>query len=149
MPLTRYFLFVGVALLALLLVATAFMPTLPLGEIANSNRPAIRIHADPKWPERVVFDTDRPAIVPRQTASTENTENNTPDPPATVAEVPAGTREALAQLQPSSAVQSHPPAARKREARQHQRRPAIRRVAPYEFRMARQTNFGWFGYSTW
>jgi len=32
-------------------------------EIANSS-PAIRIHSERKWPERIVFDTTLPAVAP-------------------------------------------------------------------------------------
>ena len=72
MPLARYFLFVGGLLLALLFVADACLPKMPVAEAVNAGfDPAtIRIHSDRKWPERVVFDTSHPVIVPTQTALT-------------------------------------------------------------------------------
>ncbi|MBR0827247.1 hypothetical protein JQ596_17115 [Bradyrhizobium manausense] len=146
MPLTRYFLVVGTALLALLLLANACLPTPPLSERAESNQVVIRIHADPKWPERVDYDTNAPTIRPQPTASTED---HTSDPPTTTAHVPAAAREAFAQLQPSNAVQTRPPETRKREAKLHQRKPAKRRMAPQEFFMARQARFDWFGHGAW
>ena len=103
MPLVRYFLFVGGALLALLFISDAYLPKLPVaGERRISDLPAIRIHSDRKWPERVVFDTSQPTIVPPQTASQRQAGSGGP-PQATVADVSAKARvrEAFAQLQPS------------------------------------------------
>ena len=66
MPLMRYFVFVGGALLALLFVADACLPALPVAVASRSDTDlsVIRIHSDRKWPERVVFDTTRPTITP-------------------------------------------------------------------------------------
>ena len=100
MPLARYFLFVGGVLLALLFVADALLPKLPAAETANANLPVIRIHSDRKWPERVVFDTSIPTIVPAQTAKAEAV---VPAPaPTIVADVSAKTRvrEVFAQFVP-------------------------------------------------
>ena len=64
MPVVRYFLFVGGALLALLFIADACFPKLPAVDDAStaagdavSDLSVIRIHSDRKWPERVEFDT--------------------------------------------------------------------------------------------
>lgn len=64
MPLLRYFVFVGGALLALLFVSDAVLPQVPLPSTLNSGSdlPAVRIHSDRKWPERVVFDTSAPTV---------------------------------------------------------------------------------------
>lgn len=67
MPLMRYFVFVGGALLALLLIANACLPALPETaprSTAAADLSVIRIHSNTKWPERVVFDTSRPTITP-------------------------------------------------------------------------------------
>jgi hypothetical protein len=67
MPLMRYFVFVGGALLALLFIANACLPALPTTgarSTAAADLSVIRIHSDTKWPERVVFDTSRPTITP-------------------------------------------------------------------------------------
>jgi hypothetical protein len=73
MPVLRYFMFVGAALLALLFVVGTAMPPAPSVDAANGapDLSTIRIHSDRKWPERVVFDTSAPRIVPApaQTAS--------------------------------------------------------------------------------
>ena len=59
MPLLRYFLYVGGALLALLFVVNAAYPTVPLPDTLTSasDLPPIRVHSERKLPERVVFDT--------------------------------------------------------------------------------------------
>src|SRR5690242_2869046 len=67
MPVARYFLFVGAALLALLFALDAFVPQ--QAAVANNAAPSIdktvvRIHSDQKLPERVVYDTSLPTIVP-------------------------------------------------------------------------------------
>ena len=145
MPLARYFFLVGGALLALLFLADTSMPILPLADGANSSPVAIRIHSDLKLPERVVYDTSLPTIVPGQTASAAS---NAPDPART--DVPAKTREAFAQLPSSDAARVEPPEPRKRQVKQqHQRKSARKRVAPFEFRMARQPHLGWFGNAFW
>jgi hypothetical protein len=67
MPIARYFMVVGSALVALLLIAGWSLPELPPSfpnrpEIFE--RPAIRIKSAHKWPEKVVLDTSQPAIPP-------------------------------------------------------------------------------------
>ncbi len=57
----RYFVFVGGALLALLLVCAAMLPTPPVTDstVASADDlPMIRIHSERKWPERIVLDTN-------------------------------------------------------------------------------------------
>src|SRR5229473_7826655 len=104
MPLARYFLFVGGVLLALLFVVDAALPKLPVTDAGSTeaavDKSIIRIHSDRKWPERVVFDTNIPTIVPAQTAKAEAV---VPAPaPTIVADVSAKTRvrEAFAQFVP-------------------------------------------------
>jgi hypothetical protein len=73
MPLARYFLSVGVVLLALLFAADAYLPKLAVAARANADLPVIRIHihSDQKWPARVVYDTSLPTIIPTQIANTD------------------------------------------------------------------------------
>jgi hypothetical protein len=147
MPLARYFLLVGGALLALLFLADACMPILPLADGANSNRATIRIHSEMKLPERVVYDTSLPTITPVPVA---DSRRDATGQAVTIVAVPAKAQEAFAELQTSDANRVGPPETRKREAKQqHQRKHARRRVAPYEFRVARQPQFGWFGQLIW
>jgi hypothetical protein len=66
MPVLRYFLFVGGALLALLFVCDAVIPQVPLPATlrSGSDLPAVRIRSERRWPERVVIDTTVPAVTP-------------------------------------------------------------------------------------
>ena len=67
MPVARYFLYVGGVLLALLFALDAFAPQ--QAAVASNAAPSIdktvvRIRSDQKLPERVVYDTSLPTIVP-------------------------------------------------------------------------------------
>lgn len=59
MPIGRYFLFVGSALLSLLLAANLCFPDSRSGSAAGptlSEKLNIRLLSDHKWPERIVYD---------------------------------------------------------------------------------------------
>jgi hypothetical protein len=92
MPLGRYFLYVGGALLALLLVLNAYLPSLEAvsATATEYSRPVLRIRSAQKLPERIVIDTSIPTIVPAPTVVAEA------KPPA---KIPA--LDALAQISPS------------------------------------------------
>jgi hypothetical protein len=70
-PMRRYFLLVGGALLALLFAIDAITPRQPAIDSGNSGPrlPRIRIHSEQKGPEAVVIDTSRPIVVPTLTAN--------------------------------------------------------------------------------
>jgi len=96
MPLLRYFVFVGGALLALLFVSDAVLPRQPLPSILNVaslDQPLVRIHSERKWPERIVFDTSVPTVKPAILAEVQ------PAPQVAVAPK-ARVREAFAQFTP-------------------------------------------------
>jgi len=97
MPLLRYFVFVGGALLALLFISDAVLPKQPLPSFlsvaSSSDLPLVRIHSERKWPERIVFDTSLPTVKPAVMAEAQ------PAPPAVVAPK-ARVREAFAQFTP-------------------------------------------------
>jgi hypothetical protein len=102
MPIVRYFVFVGTALLALLFVIDASFPKLPAADHVNtaanvaSDLTVIRIHSVvQKWPARVEFDTSLPTVTP---AAVVLAANNIPNVPADAA-APARMRDAFAQLQ--------------------------------------------------
>jgi hypothetical protein len=140
MPVARYFLYVGGVLLALLFFSGAFLPKSPVVDRTDSaaELPAIRIHSDRKWPERVVLDTSIPAVVPAQTAKAEAIAPS----PTPVADVSARVRvrEAFAQMVP--------PEPKRPEAKpQRKRKIAKKRVAPPMIQVAQQPRFGFF--NTW
>jgi hypothetical protein len=147
MPLARYFSFVGGVLLALLFILDAYLPKIPVHETADPSLPVIRIHSERKWPERIVFDTSVPTIVPAQIASSEQ---RTPLPgTASDVSVKERGREALAQMQPSDTKQLQPSSPKKRELKPQRRSRIARTYSPPYFTSARQWQFGWFGQSLW
>jgi len=146
MPLARYFVVVGGVLLALLFVVDAVLPQLPVAEANRTDtavdRSIIRIHSDRKWPERVVFDTSLPTIVPAQTVKAEVAP--APPPPTIVADVSAKAqvREAYAQLVPPEPKKPEPKLQRKRKiAKSH--------AAPPMVVVAQQPRLGFFENSAW
>jgi hypothetical protein len=160
MPVARYFLFVGGALLALLFLIDAYVPSQAV--VASHAAPSIdrnvvRIRSDQKLPERVVYDTSLPTIVP-PAAKTQVAA--IPPRPAADPMVQARARDSFAQLVPAEAKklekQIGPPAQtpRKRKiARTHAPQP----ISPQPMfspqptmRFAQQQqHFGFFGNSTW
>jgi hypothetical protein len=104
MPLFRYFVFVGGALLALLLISDVVLPTVPLpGNLTSgSDLPAVRIRSDRKWPERVVIDT---SVALPKTASVAVAKAEIPPAPPAPADVSAKAhvRDAFAQVRPGQA----------------------------------------------
>jgi hypothetical protein len=151
MPLARYFFWVGGVLLALLFASDAYLPKLPMAASAERSvdKSIIRIHSDRKWPERVVFDTQQPTIIPSMTAS-----NVVPSVPAspTVADISgkARARQSFAELQTSD--QNHGQATEPKQLEKkavHKRRIVKRRTAPPVMLVAQQPQFGFFGMNTW
>ena len=63
MPLLRYFIFVGAALLALLFVVSPFLPETETVSRHDAAKPVIRIASDRVGPPRVDFDTRQQAAV--------------------------------------------------------------------------------------
>jgi len=148
MPLARYFLFVGAALLTLLFVVGAFLPSLPVADKTETvaDLPVIRIHTDRKWPERVVFDTRVPAMAPGAPVVTAKTDALRPAP-AAVADSSSKTRvlDAFAQLTPSEPKQIEPPQPKKPQPPpQHKRKIAKIRTGPPTVLVAQQPRFGFF-----
>ncbi|WP_409998469.1 hypothetical protein [Bradyrhizobium sp. SZCCHNR1002] len=93
MPILRYFLFVGGTLLALLVLADAVLPSVPLPTTLTSasDLPPVRIQSARKWPERIVMDT---SVVPPAPAMIAKVEK-----PAPVAAAAKGdVRDAFAQM---------------------------------------------------
>jgi hypothetical protein len=147
MPLKRYFLYVGGVLLALLLVASVWLPKPPAAVESAEYLPPIRIHSDRKWPERIVFDTDAPRI---ETAQAAEPVVAPPAPPPPAGVIPPDLRDALAQLQPQDAGQlpRHDPPSRVAKPAPRPR-IARKRVAPPVQFVERRSPFGGFGPVIW
>jgi Zn-dependent protease with chaperone function len=97
MPLGRYFFFSGGMLLALLFLADWYMPQLAATPArADVDRTIIRLHSLQKWPERIVFDTSLPTIVPPPMIADM--------PPVKLDSVARSPREAFAMATPLQAA---------------------------------------------
>ena len=145
MLLARYFLLVGGALLVVLLVAGACLPSLPVVEQVETQRTKIRIHTEMKLPERVVFDTSMPAVTH-------------PPEPVTAApslpsadDVSAKARQAFAHVQSSVSrsklADTKRPELKSAPSRKSETRK--RAAAPRKVRIARHPQFDWFGGRMW
>ena len=145
MPLARYFLFVGGVLLALLFISDAYLPKLAVSIRAISHSAIIRIHSDQKWPERVVYDTSLPTVIPAQIANMETSVAV----PEIAASATVREREAFAQLQRPDANQLPDPKKQEPKLQRQRKKIAKRQAAPAARLVARQPQFGWFGNSMW
>jgi hypothetical protein len=144
MPLLRYFVFVGGALLVLLFAVSAYMPAVPAVEASKSTADLyiIRIHSDRKWPERIVFDTSRPTTPPPENLAARmvaeaipaQTQKSVAAPP-----LKGQAREAFAQLRPNPNEFRNPK--RKSVAKNY--------VGPPKILVAQQPRFGLFGNNIW
>jgi len=117
----RYFVFVGGALLALLLACAALLPKPPATEgtvVSAADAPSIRIHSERKWPDRIVLDTN--ASMPASTSDSDKPVVLTPE-----AAAKARTGEALAQLPTDEAKEAKQVAAQPKKPKL----PPKRRVA--------------------
>jgi hypothetical protein len=66
-PIARYFMFVGCALIALLFIAGWCLPTPPAmfaDQSVATDRAVIRLKSAHKWPEKVILDTSQPTMAP-------------------------------------------------------------------------------------
>jgi hypothetical protein len=135
MPLGRYFIFVGSALLTLLFVADWYMPQLPLQPARADVDRGIRVQSRHRWPERIVIDTSLPTIVPASAMAA--------DPPQAAPPQAPSPRDAFALAAPE-APQARPPSAsggRKAGQRRRAKTPRgvadpVARHAPDGFRIA-------------
>jgi hypothetical protein len=150
MPVARYFLFAGGVLLALLLAIDALVPqqAIVASEAAPSvNKTIVRIRSDQKLPERVVYDTSLPTIVPPPTMTAQAVAPLVPA--AGDATAQTRVRETFAQYVPAEAKKPEPQVQRKRKIAK------IRPAQPMQFgqqpqmRVAQQSQFGFFGGPRW
>jgi hypothetical protein len=123
MPIFRYFVFVGGALLTLLLAVNYVVPASPVVQAvatASNDQPLIRIRSDRHLPERVVLDTSQPTIA---APAVKTAAVVAPQPPVHDAASPAlaemsakaRVRETFAQFTPNLKVDTA--SARKAEAK--------------------------------
>ena len=154
MPVARYFLFVGGVLLALLFAIDAVVPheAVVASQTAPSiDRTVVRIRSDQKPPERVVFDTSLPTIVPPTVTAQAAAPAVAPSKVASATGdivAPANVRDTFAQLVPAQAKKPEPPVQRKRKVAKS--RPAMPMQAGQpQMRVAQQSHFGFFGGSNW
>ena len=147
MPLARYFFYVGGVLLALLFIADAYLPKFSVAHEADEVFYNVRIHSDRKWPERIVYDTSLPTIVPSSIASVESVIQA----PEKIADASFGAQEReTSAVLPSSVDRLRASNAKMQEPKpRHYRKVARRRVSAPSFAMARHPQFGWFGGNFW
>ena len=131
MPVARYFLFVGGVLLALLLAIDALVPqqAVVASQAASSvDKTVVRIRSDQKPPERVVYDTSLPTIVPPQAVTAQAVAPSVPAVPASAdATAQARVRETFAQFVPAEAKKPEPQVQRKRKIAKSRPAPPMQR----------------------
>jgi hypothetical protein len=153
MPVARYFLFVGGVLLALLLAIDAFAPqqaVVASQAVSSVDKAVVRIRSDQKLPERVVFDTSLPTIVPPLAVTAQAVAPPAPAvTPATAdATAQARARDTFAQYVPAEAKKPEPPIQRKRKVAKSRPGP-MQFAQPPQMRVAQQSHFGFFGGPSW
>jgi hypothetical protein len=158
MPIARYFLFVGGVLLALLLAVDALFPqqaVVASRGASSIDKTVVRIRSDQKPPERVVYDTSLPTIVPPAAVTAQVTAPLVAPSPAVAAasadtHAQARMRETFAQLVPAEAKKPEPQAQRKRKVAKSRPAPPMQIAQQPQMRVAQQSHFGgFFGGSNW
>jgi hypothetical protein len=119
MPLARYFVFVGGALMALLFAFDFFSPKASADNGIHSagtvDKSTLRIRSEQKWPERIVLDTTQPTVAP-QAAQAPTVQAALPGPePMAEMTAKARVRETFAQFVP--VVPKKDTVAKKRKAK--------------------------------
>ena len=155
MPIARYFLFVGGVLLALLLAIDSLFPqqaVVASRGASSVDKTVVRIRSDQKLPERVVYDTSLPTIVPSPAVTAQVTAPvGAPSAPAVAdATAQARVRETFAQFVPAEAKKPEPQAQRKRKVAKSRPAPPMQIAQQPQMRVAQQSHFGgFFGGSNW
>jgi hypothetical protein len=148
MPVARYFLFVGGVLLALLMAVDALVPKQAV--VASQATPSVdktvvRIRSDQKPPERVVYDTSLPTIVPPRAATAQAVAPSVPAAASADANAQARVRETFAQFVPAEAKKPEP----QRKRKVAKSRPPMQIAQQRQMRVAQQSHFGFFGGPSW
>ena len=150
MPIFRYFVFVGGALLALLFAADFVWSTPPVAQaigVASYDQPLIRIRSDRHLPDRVVLDTNQPTIAAPvvTTAAVAAPQPTAQADPLADMSAKSRVRETFAQLTPKADAKAQGPAQPRRKV--VRARPAPQRGQPMML-VAQQPHFGLFN-TTW
>lgn len=144
MPVARYFLYIGGVLLALLFAIDAFVPqdaALASHSAPGIDKSTVRIHSTQKLPERVVYDTSLPTIVPPVVKTQVAAAPPAPVDVTAQSSAQARVRDTFAQFVPAEPKKPEPQV-------QHKRR--IAKVRPAQpVRLAQQSHFGFFGAPSW
>ena len=133
MFLVRYFLYAGSVLLALLFLADWYWPAAPAtvaGQVEETSldKEILRIRSAQKWPQKIVFDTNVPTIVPPTTLAADVPP--APPPPFKAAEeLNKPVLNAHAEAKP--ALKTQTPPRRLAAARHRTPRPAAPPFGPY------------------
>ena len=140
LPLKRYFLYVGAALLTVLFAVDALMPR-PANEIFASGPvlPRIRIHSERKGPEAVIIDTNQ-RVVPPLTVQAELQLT-----PQTFAPANARMRESFAQLVTPSQIKAGESKSKKEGGKLQTKRKVTRAHLKHQpVLVAQRQQFGFF-----
>ena len=121
----RYIAFVGSLLVAMLFIANWLLPMDPTLSATSeqADKQIIRIKSDRKWPERIVFDTSAPTIVPQKSPVIEDAPVTNPPreafalldapvPEVSMTPLPVKTKRKIARRAPPSRWTAYRPAAR-------------------------------------
>jgi hypothetical protein len=151
MPLVTYFSNVGAALLVLLLIADLYLPGAPAVQNAAAYPPVIRIRAEQKWPERVVFDTSAPIIATNPAASERKLEVlPIADAAPTSNVVTPALRDVFAIMPRADSRHSESVTSNKRQLKQKTAARSGRRYGRQQVVLAWPApQFAWFGYRRW
>jgi hypothetical protein len=102
-PIAKYFVVVGSALVALLLISGWSLPA-PRASLGDRpeiiERTVIRIRSEHKWPEKIVLDTSKPTLAPPIVTDHSAAPSPVPLPPGEAAG--QSNLEAMAQLRPDA-----------------------------------------------
>jgi hypothetical protein len=112
------------------------------------DKTVVRIRSDQKPPERVVYDTSLPTIVP-PTVTAGAVAPSVPAVASADATAQARARETFAQFVPPEAKKPEPQVQRKRKIARSRQAPPMQFAQPPQMRVAQQSHFGFFGGSNW
>ncbi|MDN5003972.1 hypothetical protein ACFQZO_24340 [Bradyrhizobium sp. GCM10027634] len=152
MPIFRYFMFVGGALLALLFAVDVVWPTSPAAQAVASagyDQPLIRIRSDRHLPDRVVLDTSQPTIAApaTKTAAVAAPQPTAQADPLADMSAKSRVRETFAQFTPKADAKPQAQAPAQPRRKVARARPAPQRGQPMML-VAQQPHFGLFN-TTW